>query len=218
MDRNTLAPPGASPSSGKASRKLLPALLAGLQGGMLGALWMLLWMGVSSRWEHRSFWSPENLFSTVFYGGSVYGRGFARSTIPGLALYLLLYSLLGAAFSAVVRDRLPRGKVLLAAILLGAAWYFASFRLLWKTMIPLAYLLHSEQPTFLGHLIYGTFLGRFPIYLDRFRMPAHAVPSVPAPHEQIEALPTGPVSSGPEPAAEQATPAPTQSSSPPDPA
>jgi hypothetical protein len=214
MDGNTLAPPGASPSSGK----LLPALLAGLQGGMLGALWMLVWMGVSSRWEQRSFWSPENLFSTVFYGGSVYGRGFARSTIPGLALYLLLYSLLGAAFSATVRDRLPRGKVLLAAILLGAAWYFASFRLLWKTMIPLAYLLHSEQPTFLGHLIYGTFLGRFPIYLDRFRMPAHAVPSVPAPQEQSEASPAGPVSSEPEPAAESATPAPTQSSSPPDPA
>jgi hypothetical protein len=214
MDGNTLAPVRAPQSSGG----WLAVVLAGLQGGMMGALWMLAWMGVSSMWGQRSFWTPENLFSTAFYGGSAIRQGFARSTIPGLALYLLLYSLLGAVFAAALRNRLPRMRVVLAAVLWGAVWYFASFRWLWKTMIPLAYLLHPEQPTFLGHLIYGTFLGRYPIYLDRFRMTAAAVPSLPAPPEDLEASPADPATSGPEQTADPATPAPTQSSSPLDPA
>ena len=78
-------------------------------------LWMLAWMGASSAWQQRSIWTAENLFATAFYGGSAIGPGFGRGTVSGLALYLLLYSLLGAAFAAVVRGRLPRGKMLLAA-------------------------------------------------------------------------------------------------------
>jgi len=170
---------------------MLDACLAGLQGGMLGTLWMLAWMGVSSVWQQRGFWTAENLFATAFYGGSAIGPGLGRGTIPGLALYLLLYSLLGAVFAGALHGRLGSRRVLLAGVLFGAVWYMATFHWLWKTAMPLAFLYHSEQPTFLGHLIYGTFLGRFPIYLDPLRTAA--------------------------PAATPATPAPTQSSSPPDP-
>lgn len=146
---------------------------------MLGVLWMLAWMGVNAKWEQRSFWTPENLFATAFYGGSAIQWGFAMSTVSGLALYLLLYSLLGAAFATVVRNRLSHIGVLMAAVLFGAVWYFASFRWMWKTAMPLAFLLHSEHATFLGHLIYGTFLGRFPVYLK----PRPAAPSVPLAEE-----------------------------------
>jgi hypothetical protein len=190
MDGIPLAPRASGPSGGG-----LAAGLAGLQGGMLGVLWMLAWMAISSAWQQRSIWTAENLFATAFYGGAAIGPGFGRATVSGLALYLLLYSLLGAAFAAAVRGRLPRGKTLLIGVLFGAAWYFVSFRWLWKTAIPLVFLLHSEQPTFLGHLIYGTFLGRFPIYLEPARTTASG-----------------------EGAATPATPVPTQSSSPPDPA
>jgi hypothetical protein len=198
MDGIPLAPHTSKPSGGP-----LSACLAGLQGGMLGALWMLAWMGVSSVWQQRSIWTAENLFATAFYGPSAIGPGFGRGTVSGLALYLLLYSLLGAAFAAAVRGRLPRGRTLLVAVLFGAAWYFVSFRWLWKTAIPLAFLLHSEQPTFVGHLIYGTFLGRFPIYLEPVLTASR--------REGTGALP-------PPPASPSATPVPTQSSSPPDPA
>lgn len=201
MDGIPLAPRTSKPSGG-----LLSACLAGLQGGMLGGLWMLAWMGVGSAWQQRSIWTAENLFATVFYGGSAIVPGFGRGTLSGLALYLLLYSLLGAAFAAVVHGRLPRGKTLLVAVLFGAVWYFVSFRWLWETAMPLAFLLHPEQPTFLGHLIYGTFLGRFPIYLE----PARAA----APVESIGALPPAPPA---EPSVTPAMPVPTQSSSPPDP-
>jgi hypothetical protein len=187
----------------KPSRGGLAAALAGLQGGMLGGLWMLAWLGVSSAWEQRSIWTPENLFATAFYGGSAIGPGFGRATPSGLALYLLLYSLLGAAFATALHGRLPRAGTRLLAVLFGAAWYFVSFHWLWKTAIPLAYLLHAGQPTFLGHLIYGTFLGRFPKYLE----PAHTGTT----GESAEALPPAP------PAEPSAMPVPAQSSSPADP-
>ena len=193
MDGVPLAPRSLEPSPGT-----LAACLAGLQGGMLGTLWMLAWMGVSSVWQQRSFWTAENLFATAFGRAGGIPPGFARSTVSGLALYLLLYSLLGAAFAAAVRGRLPRGRVLLAGTLFGAIWYFASFHWLWKTVMPLAFVFHPEQQTFLGHLIYGTFLGRFPIYLDPPRATAPDIIEAPA-------------------AAAPATPVPTQSSSPPDP-
>lgn len=188
------------------ARGALAASLAGLQGGMVGALWMLAWMGLCSALDHRSFWTAENLFATAFHRASAIRPGFSGGTVSGLALYLVLYSLLGAAFAAATRGRLPRWKTRLAAVLFGAVWYFASFHGLWKTLMPLAYLLHSEQPAFLGHLIYGTFLGRFPTYLEP---PPAAAPQV------VEAPPAAPSAA---PSAVPATPVPTQSSSPPDPA
>ena len=91
------------PASRTVRKGPLSVALAGLQGGMLGVLWMLAWLGVSSKWDQRTFWMPENLFATAFYGGNAIGPGFGRFTWSGLALYLLLYSLLGAAFTTLFR-------------------------------------------------------------------------------------------------------------------
>jgi hypothetical protein len=82
--------------------KSLSACLAGLQASMLGVWWMLAWMGASAVWERRSFWTPENLMASVFYGNAAILPGFASSTVSGLALYVLLYSLLGAGFAMAV--------------------------------------------------------------------------------------------------------------------
>src|SRR6185295_4115873 len=106
----------------------LSAILAGLQGGMLGAGWMLAWLGFSSVMQRRSFWASENLMATAFYGSSAVHEGFSGVTFSGLALYLLLYSSLGAAFAGVVRERFSPGRILLIAILYGLTWYFVSFR------------------------------------------------------------------------------------------
>src|SRR5437867_476971 len=48
----------------------LSATLAGLQAGMLGVCWMLAWLGLSAKWQNRSFWTAENLMATAFYGGN----------------------------------------------------------------------------------------------------------------------------------------------------
>ncbi|SPF38033.1 membrane hypothetical protein [Candidatus Sulfopaludibacter sp. SbA4] len=143
------------------------AILAGLQAGMLGVCWMLAWLGISAKWELRSFWTAENLMASAFYGDGAIRSGFAAKTLSGVALYLLIYSTLGALFAGVVADRLPRFRVVLMSVLFAMGWYYLSFRLLWKSLMPLVALLHSAQPTALGHMIYGAVLGRYPVYLAR---------------------------------------------------
>jgi hypothetical protein len=149
----------------------LSAFLAGLQSGMIGVLWMLAWLGVSATWQRRSFWTAENLLASAFYGDSAIRSGFASSTVSGLALYLLLYSLLGAALAAIVRDRASHLRTLLFGIAFGLGWYYVSFHWIWRGLLPLVSLLHTERPTVIGHLVYGTLLGRYPEYLGRRTIP-----------------------------------------------
>src|SRR5215831_13564305 len=156
MDAATEIPPARGPA----------AFLAGLQAGMLGVLWMLGWFGISAAWQQRSFWTAENLMASSFYGTSAIHSGFAVQTLSGLALYLALYSLLGGLLALAVRDRLPRLRTLLVSIAFAIGWYYLSFHVIWKSIMPLVALLHVERSTVLGHLVYGTILGRYPAYLD----------------------------------------------------
>ncbi len=148
----------------------LELLLAGLEAGMVGVCWMLAWLGLSAVWQRRSFWTAENLMASAFYGERAIRSGFAARTLSGTALYLLIYSVLGALFAVVVARRLRRVRVMLLAVVFGLGWYYLSFRLLWKGMMPLVALLHAERSTVLGHLVYGTFLGRYPAYLPKPRV------------------------------------------------
>ena len=128
---------------------------------------MLFWLGCSAAWHQRSFWTPENLMASVFFGANSIRGGFAWHTFSGLALYLAIYILLGGLVGLVLRDRLPRLRTLLVSMAFAVAWYYASFRWLWKGVMPLVWLLHAERATMVGHLIYGALLGRFPAYLER---------------------------------------------------
>ena len=143
------------------SQSALSAFLAGFQAGMIAVCWMLAWMGVSAVWQRRGFWASENLMASIFYGDAAIRRGFAFSTVSGLALYLILYSLLGGFFALSVRICLSGFVTFLAAILFGLGWYYLWFHVIGKTAMPLVALLHSERPTVFGHLIYGGLLSRF---------------------------------------------------------
>ena len=132
---------------------------------MLGVLWMLAWLGISAAWQQRSFWTAENLMASSFYGREAIHSGFATQTLAGLALYVALYSLLGGLLALAVRDRLPRLRTLLVSIAFAIGWYYLSFHVIWKSIMPLVALLHVERSTVLGHLVYGTILGRYPAYL-----------------------------------------------------
>jgi hypothetical protein len=147
--------------------KSLSACLAGLQASMLGVWWMLAWMGASAVWERRSFWTPENLMASVFYGNAAILPGFASSTVSGLALYVLLYSLLGAGFAMAVGGRLPRPRLALASIAFARCGYYVAFHLVAKAVWPPIALLDAERTTVLGHVIYGALLARFPVYLPQ---------------------------------------------------
>ena len=145
----------------------LPALLAGLQSGLIGALCMLAWLGILAQWQQRNFWIPANLMASVFYGHTSIHSGFAGETISGMAVYVALYSLLGALLALALRDRLSRPRTFLVTMAFALAWYYLSFRVLWKSMMPLVALLHVERSTVFGHMIYGAILGGYPSRLPK---------------------------------------------------
>ncbi len=157
----------------------ISAWLAGLQAGMLGVLAMLAWLGISAEWHNRSFWSAENLMASAFWGSDAVRSGFGFGSVAGLALYLLIYSLLGAMLALVVRDRLRPLRVLLVGILFGLAWYYLSFHLIYERALPLVALLHVERQTVLGHLLYGAFVGRYPAFLPKSPEPVPVPPAAP---------------------------------------
>lgn len=140
----------------------LDAFLAGLQAGMLGALWMLAWSGLGSAFVRRSFWMPENLLATILHPGGDIAVDFSWSTVSGLALWLVVYSLLGAAFAvAARRGPLRRARTTLLALVWALAWYYILFHFVWRTISPPVALLDVTRATVVGHLIYGFVLGRF---------------------------------------------------------
>ncbi len=164
----------------------LSSFLAGLQAGLLGVLAMLAWLGISASWQQRSFWTSENLMASLFYGNRAIRAGFAGDTVSGLAVYLLLYSLLGSLLAVVLRDRLVRLRVLLLSVLFALAWYYFSYRVLWKAVAPLIALLHVERANVLGHLVYGTLLARYPLYLPQPPSPAPSPPPALPPTEAAD--------------------------------
>jgi hypothetical protein len=165
------------PATGSRSpHAFLTLFLAGLEAGMIATLCFLAWMGATAKIEHRSFWTSANLMASVFYGGDAIRSGLAATTFSGLALYLLLYCLLGGAFAAAVGNRLPRLRLTLAGVLFGLCWYFLSFRVIWKSVAPLVTLLHIQSPTIWGHAIYGALLARYPVYAARWQRELGPVP------------------------------------------
>ena len=155
----------------------LACALAGLQAGMLGAIAMLVWLGIDSSLDRRSFWSEENLFASLFYGGDAVRAGFGAKTLAGVALYLIIYSLLGAIFAFAVRNRFRPMRNILLALAFALGWFYLSFHLLWKTTMPLVYLLYADRPMVAAHLIYGACLAAFPAYLPG-RHAAHRLETI----------------------------------------
>jgi hypothetical protein len=137
---------------------------------MLAQFGMLAFLGSAATWKGLTFWSPENLIATLFHGDAALRPGFTTKTIAGLALYLMIYSLLGALFAVAAHRRLAVRYFLPAGILFGVAWYFLLFRLLYPALIPTAALLHAEGTTMIGHVLYGALLSAFPRYLCRSQL------------------------------------------------
>ena len=80
--------------------------LAGLQAGMMAVIVMLGWLGVSAIWQRHTFWSAPNQMATVFRGAAAIAPGFGPYTATGIAVYVLVYSLIGAIF-ALTMPRTP---------------------------------------------------------------------------------------------------------------
>lgn len=140
-------------------------LLAGLEAGMAAVLAMLAWLAFASVWYRHSAWISINLMASVLYGDAALRPGLGRSSMTGFALYLLLYSMLGALFALVVEGRAPRFRRALLGVIWGLAWYYLLFGLVWKHAAPLMLLYTHDSPMLVGHILYGALLGRYPRYI-----------------------------------------------------
>src|SRR2546422_5011924 len=139
--------------------------LAGLETGVMAAIAMLTWLGTASLLYRKSFWTPPNILASTFYGDAAVRNRFAANTFSGIALYLLIYGALGALFGLAMRDYRNVLRVACIGVLLAIAWYYLSFRVLWKRWNPLVVLYTHDRPMFVGHVLYGALLDRFPRYL-----------------------------------------------------
>lgn len=147
--------------NGAGSNRVLA--LAGIQVGVIGALVLLGYLAVDSAWHRRSVWTVPNLFASTFYGESAYRQGFHARTSAGVALFVVIYGLLGALFGLVVRDHGSLPRVAVLGLIYGTAWFFLSFDWLWKHVNPLVPLYSPDRAMLVGHLLYGAVLGgRFP--------------------------------------------------------
>ena len=175
MDVATEAPPPAT---------TLDRFLAGLQAGMMAVIVMLGWLGVSAMWNRHTFWTSPNQMATLFHGGAAIIPGFGPYTASGIALYVLVYSLVGALFAIAMPRKLTILGLMLMGVLVAIAWYTLWFRLLGQTLMPLVWLLHSERPMEFAHVLFGVMLARFPGYLHAGQpKPATPEPTPPTPDQ-----------------------------------
>jgi len=149
----------------------LDCLLAGLEAGILAALVLLGWLALASAWYRRSIWTTANIMATTFYGEKALGGLFTSRTVAGVALYLVLYGIVGALFGLALAGRAASHRLTLLGVLAGLGWFYLSFALLWRNVNPLISLYTHWGPMMVGHVIYGALLGRFPRYLEP---PLHA--------------------------------------------
>jgi hypothetical protein len=151
-------------------------LLAGLEAGIVATLNLLGWLALASAWYRHSIWTTANIMATTFYGEAALSSGFTSRTLAGLALYLVLYGIIGALFGLAVPIRGAGLRVTLIGVLVGLGWYYLAFALLWRDINPLISLYTHNGPMLAGHVLYGGLLGRFPRYL-RALMPGGARPN-----------------------------------------
>ena len=149
-------------------------LLAGLEAGIIAALTLLGWLALASAWYRRSIWTAPNIMATTFYGEAALGRNFTSRTVAGIALYLVLYGIIGALFGLTLAGRDAGLRITSIGVLVGLGWYYLSFAILWRNINPLIPMYTLNGPMMLGHALFGGLLGRFPRYMDRGPAPPHA--------------------------------------------
>ena len=158
----------------------LRLLLAGAQAGMAGALLLLCWVAVGSLMAKHSAWWVPNLFSSLFFGDVAMREGFSRFTWTGIALVLVQYTALGSLFAFAFRQDADRLRAVLLGIVTSIGWYYLTFHWVWKAVSPLMLLYTPDamrgrvgavytpdRPILAGHVLYGLWLGRTPVYARR---------------------------------------------------
>lgn len=135
-------------------------LLAGLDTGFAGAVVFIVWLLFHSWLVREYWWAKLNVLAALFYGDSVFSAGPGFVTFTGLALVLLIYSVLGAIFGLLARPRHPLSN-LFAGIGFVLLWQAAVDSFIWRRFHPFAPSFLPLVATLPGHLLFGIALARF---------------------------------------------------------
>ena len=142
-------------------------LLAGLQAGMAGGLLLLLWLAAASLFYRHSAWWVPNLYASTFFGDATLREAFSKYTWSGIAFLLAQFAAFGALFAVIARQDRDRLRAVLFGVAASIGWYYLTFHGLWKSVSPLMLVYSPDRPIFAGHLLYGVWLGRTPLYARR---------------------------------------------------
>jgi len=155
-------------------------VLAGIGSGVAGAMFVLLFLMLGCLWYRRSIWIPANLFSTAVYGSDAYTNHFVSTSWVGLAIVVVMYGVMGAAWGVVWRDQRPRFPLLYGAIC-GAITYFLLFGFFWKRVDPFLSLYSPDRQLEFANVIWGMIVARSPLLAARMR-----TETVPTQEEAVE--------------------------------
>jgi hypothetical protein len=137
-------------------------LLAGLETGLWGGVLVVLWLVIDSMLRGDLWYSKLNIAGAAFYGPAIYQMGRGRATIAGLALLVVIYSVLGAIFGLFGRTRGFLANLLLG-ITYALAWDVFAQQFIWRLLDSSAPGYFSRLATLMGHLLFGLSLTRFPV-------------------------------------------------------
>ena len=178
-------------------------LLAGLDVGVRAALLVLTWYLTHSRLRGEPWWAKLNMAGAAFYGHRVYNMGFSRASLAGLALIVVVYALLGAAFGLFARLS-GSARNLLMALGLASVWQVLLVWWLLPTLDPWAPEYFPVLATLPAHLLvaiaFSGFAGRFEVLALSLGHPDWAARFAPPP--EVADAPAEP----PVPAAEASAP------------
>lgn len=169
------APPPPAPAYGRRKGLLIPAL-AGLEAGILGVIWMFVCFFIAALWGGSGLWSIPNLFSTIFYGDYVYQDAFFHTTWAGLALIVVIYTVLGIVWGLVWGER-RRSLLAFSGALTGLLVYFLFFDFIWVHLGPAIVLYAPTRQLQVAHILWGAVLAKSPAFAARISaatMPAPA--------------------------------------------
>jgi hypothetical protein len=121
-------------------------LLAALEAGITAALILLAWLALASAWYRRSIRTAANIMATTFCGEAAMGQESKSRTAAGLALYLVLYGIIGALFGPTLASRDASFRTTPIGVLVGLGWYYLSFAILWQNINPLITLYTHRGP------------------------------------------------------------------------
>jgi hypothetical protein len=112
-------------------------------------------------------WRYLNLEAAGLFGRRALTGAFSKITLAGLSVQVIVGAVIGL-LAAWPLARLRHRPYLCraAGVAIGLAWYYFSFRLLWRDWNPALVVRQPFPGALLGHLVFGFCLGLLPRALE----------------------------------------------------